>query len=60
MMVVMCVCEVVYLQDGGLGAALAGLDVADHSSFRHFLVIEAEAALFWASTAHTCKQTGTS
>lgn len=46
-----------YLQDGRVGATLAGPDVAGHSFFRHRAVIETKAAFPGASTTHTYKQT---
>lgn len=52
--------KTVHLQDGRVGAPLAGLDVAYHSFFRDWVVVETKAALLRASATHTCKQTAVS
>lgn len=52
-------CKAVYLQDGRVGAPLAGLDVASHSVSWHLALIETKAAFLWARTTHTYQQTHT-
>lgn len=44
-------------QDGWVGAALAGLGVAQHLVSGHFPFVEGEAAFLWAGPAQTCKHT---
>ena len=48
---------VLYLQDGRVGAALAGPDVADHSASGNLSLIELKAASPRASTTQTYTQT---
>lgn len=49
-----------HLQDGRVGAALAGLDVANHPFFGDWVIVETKAALLWAGTTQTYKQTSVS
>lgn len=53
----MCLSEVVDLQDGGVRAALAGPDVADHPVFTQGFLIETCAASLRSSTTQTYQHT---
>lgn len=52
--------KAVHLQDGRVGAALAGLAVANHPFNGERFIVEGKAALLWAGTTQTYKQTSVS